>query len=196
MKKPSERAARRRGTVASLTSLVTVGLLVEACVIADPPTDFPELPAMRPTIVRASVVPTPSRVIGRWPDRFIVPVELADPRATIWWSAFVDYNPDTGVGLDGQPTQSDYESTSTLGRIRILEIPISTPTPPALDRCHVIEVVVALNLNTSDPKNAHTPLEPGGDIVTWFFNPSGDLAGCPTLDAGLPEPPPSDGGAE
>ena len=29
------------------------------------------------------------------------------------------------------------------------------------------------------------PLEPGGDIVTWFYSPSGDLAGCPVLDAGI-----------
>jgi len=154
-----------------------------ACIVADPPSDLPRLPESRPTILRASVVPSASAVIGTWPDRFIVPVELSDPRSTIWWSAFVDYNPDTGFGLDGLPTQSSFEPTTTQGRVRLLEIPIGKPA--ALDRCHVVEVVVALNLNTRDPKSAHTPDEPGGDIVSWFYSPSGDLAGCPVLDAGL-----------
>lgn len=164
-------------------------MLAHGCVIADPPGDLPQLPPMRPTIVRASVVPPPSKVLGRWPERFIVPVELADPRATLWWSAFVDYNPDTGFGLDGLPTKSTYEPGTTQGRVRILEIPIGAPST---DRCHVVEVVVALNLNTRDAKNAHTPDEPGGDIVSWFYSPSGDLAGCPVLDAGIPPPLPAE----
>jgi hypothetical protein len=125
-------------------------------------------------------------VLGRWPDKFIVPVELADPRATFWYSAFVDYNSATGEGIEGaSPTPSEFEpgSEQIQGRVRTLEIPITTPT---LDRCHVVEVVVALRFKaTTDPKNAHTPDEPGGDSVTWFFSPSGDLAGCPVLDAGI-----------
>ena len=40
----------------------------------------------------------------------------------------------------------------------------------------------------TDPKNAHTPAEPGGDIATWFYNPNGDLGGCPALDAGIDAP--------
>jgi hypothetical protein len=64
-------------------------------------------------------------------------------------------------------------------------------TTPTLDRCHVVEIVVALRLNSvKDPKNAHTPDDPGGDSVTWFFSPSGDFAGCPVLDAGITPLPP------
>lgn len=177
-------------------AFATVAVFVGACVIADPPSDLPRLPETRPTILRGSVVPTASAVLGRWPDKFTVPVELADPRATIWYSAFVDYNPATGEGIEGaSPTPSEFEpgSEQTKGRVRTLEIPITTPS---LDRCHVIEVVVALRFKaTTDPKNAHTPDEPGGDSVTWFFSPSGDLAGCPVLDAGI-EPVVGDAGGE
>lgn len=175
---------------AALGAALAAAICVHGCVISDPPGDLPGLPVMRPTIVRASVVPAPSQVLGRWPDRFIVPVELADPRSTIWWSAFVDYNPETGAGLDDQPRQSKYEAATTQGRVRMLEIPIGAPA--ALDQCHVVEVVVALNLTPRDAKNAHTPDEPGGDIVSWFYSPSGDLAGCPVLDAGIPPPLPPD----
>jgi len=49
-----------------------------------------------------------------------------------------------------------------------------------------VEVVVALRLSSQvDARNSHTPAEPGGDIATWFYNPSGDLNGCPALDAGI-----------
>jgi hypothetical protein len=66
-------------------------------------------------------------------------------------------------------------------------IPISIPAPADLYRCHKIEIVVALRLESEiDPRLAHTPAEPpGGDIVTWLYNPAGDLAGCPSLDAGI-----------
>jgi hypothetical protein len=169
-------------------ALVVVALSADACVIADPPTDLPQLPETRPTILRGSVVPSASAVLGRWPDKFVVPVELHDPRVTFWYAAFIDF-PGRGDGIDGAPTPSQYEpgSGSTRGRVRMLEIPISKPSS---DRCHVIEVVVALQLSAvTDPRNAHTPGEPGGDIVTWFYNPTGDLSGCPILDAGIkPEP--------
>jgi hypothetical protein len=161
--------------------LASTAVLVDACVIADPPTDLPRPSERRPTIVRASAVPSTSAVLGTWPTTFIVPVELSDPLAKITWATFVDYNPVTGEGFMGSET-STYEPASTKGNIRILEIPI---TMPSLDRCHVVEVIVALRLNTRDRRNAHTPEEPGGDSVSWFFSPSGDLAGCPVLDAGL-----------
>lgn len=169
---------------------VPLALASDACVVADPPSDLPVLPELRPTILRGSVVPPPSAVLGRWPQTFKVPVELSDPRSPIIWAAFVDYNPSTGEGLDGQPRISEFDPGSTEGRVRTLDIPITTPS---LDRCHVVEVVVALRLvATTDTRNAHTPAPPGGDSVTWFFSPSGDLAGCPVLDAGLPA---DDGGS-
>ena len=171
----------------AIAAAISCGAL--ACVIADPPTELPRPAERRPTIVRASVVPSTTAVLGSWPSLFILPVELSDPRSDLLWATFIDYNPATGEGFI-QTDKSVYEADSTNGNIRMLEIPI--PVPSA-DRCHVVEVIVALRLNTRDPRNAHTPEEPGGDSVSWFYSPSGDLAGCPVLDAGLqPLQPDSD----
>jgi hypothetical protein len=176
-------AQRTRAAGVALAAVAST-FATHACIIADPPTDLPTLPELRPVIIRGSVVPSVSAVLGYWPDKFIVPVELGDPRSRIYYSAFVDYNSATGEGLDSAPATSDFEpgSASTNGRVRTLEVPISQPS---LDSCHVVEVVVALRLTTTDPRNAHTPGEPGGDSVTWFYNPSGDPSGCPVADAGL-----------
>jgi hypothetical protein len=179
----SSRTKRHAAQVAALACVLGGAVVVSnACVIADPPSDLPTLPETRPTIVRASVVPSASSIIGTWPDRFIVPVEMSDPRAPLFYASFIDYNANSGQGLAGIPGESDYESATTQGRVRLLEIPID---PPSLDSCHVVEIVVALHKNTNDSRSAHTPPDPGGDIVSWFFSPSGDLAGCPVLDAGL-----------
>jgi hypothetical protein len=164
-----------------LATLCGADLLLDACVIADPPTELPRAAERRPTIVRASVVPSVTSVLGTWPSKFIVPVELSDPRADVQWASFVDYNPATGEGFD-QTSKSRDEPEFTNGNVRTIEIPITTPSA---DGCHVVEVVVALRLNTTDPRNAHTPEDPGGDSVTWFYSPSGDFGGCPVLDAGL-----------
>jgi hypothetical protein len=158
----------------------------DACVIADPPSDLTQLPEFPPSIVRGSVVPSASAVLAKWPTKFIVPVELVDPRAPIFYSAFVDYNPITGEGIDGaSPAESDYTPGSTIGNVRTLEILVAEPPAGDLYRCHVVEIIVALHLtSTADSRLAHSPAAPGGDSVTWFFNPSGDLAGCPEQDAG------------
>lgn len=178
-----ERARFERGlrALAGGTLLALAALIVGACVIADPPTELPRSPDRRPIIVRGSVVPSTTSVLGTWPSLFIVPVELSNPLSPLQWATFVDYNPVTFDGFD-QNGVSPYEAQTTRENIRMLELPISKPPS---DRCHVVEVVVALNLNTTDIQNVHTPLPPGGDSVSWFYSPSGDLAGCPVLDAGL-----------
>lgn len=185
--RPRMKRSRRRYVVGALFVSLATALIV-SCVIAEPPSDLPQLPETRPTILRGSVVPSANAILGRWPQKFTVPVELIDPRVTFQYSVFIDYNPATGEGLEaGFPASSEFERGTQDGRVRTLEIPISTP---ALDRCHTIEVIVALRLNTTDSRNAHTPLPPGGDSVTWFFSPSGDLSGCPVLDAGIAPPEP------
>lgn len=181
---PTMRFARARRVlrvVAVVASLVTCAIMVHGCIVADPPTDLPRPAPKRPTIVRSAVVPSTSYVLGRWPTTFIVPVELHDPLAELSWATFVDYNPVTGEGFERNEI-SKYEVASTTGNIRVLEIPITVPSG---DRCHLVEVIVALRLNTSTARNAHTPEEASGDSVSWFYSPSGDLAGCPVLDAGL-----------
>jgi hypothetical protein len=189
------RPGPRTSIAAIAIAVLSAAVATDACVIADPPTDLPQEPAMPPVIVRGSVVPSASSILGVWPEgTFEVPVQLQDPRVRIFYSAFVDYNPVTGTGIDGlSPVASDYVPGTAGGNIRTLHVSI---TKPPLDRCHVVEVVVALRFKaTTDAQNAHTPDDPGGDSVTWFFNPSGDLAGCPVLDAGI-QPLPVEAGSE
>jgi hypothetical protein len=163
---------------------LAAALGASSCVLASPSGDLPTLPTSRPTIVHPSVVPSTSGVLARFPATFLVPVELVDPSAPFAYATFVDYNPDTGEAayVDG-PVVSAYQASNTHERTRLLEIAI--PPPLDLGRCHVIEVVVALTLRAFDSKTKHTPDEPGGDLVTWFYNPSGDVGGCPSLDAGI-----------
>ena len=166
-------------------AFVSAAAMAFSCVIADPPTELATVPVMRPTILRGSVVPSVSAVLGRWPagDKFIVPVELVDPNMTINYAAFVDFNAALATGLDGPVQSSEFERGGTTeGRVRTLDVII---TEPSLDRCHVVEVVVANTLNSFNALTAHTPAGPGGDSVLWYYSPSGDLAGCPVLDAGI-----------
>lgn len=170
---------RRR--VGTLAAIAAVSGVVGACVLAEPATDLPALPDLRPTIVRASVVPTASAVLLTWPQRFIVPVEIIDARVTLIVATFVDYNSQSAVGLDSVTTD-EYGRSAQSGNIRTIEVEINRPSD---DRCHLVEIIVARNLNTATVQNAHTPLDPGGDIVSWFYNPSGNLDGCPSVDAGI-----------
>jgi hypothetical protein len=169
-------------------SLVAFGA-VTACIIAEPPSDPPRLPTTRPTIVRGSVVPPASNIIGVWPGTFIVPVELSDPTVTFEYSVWIDFNAATGEGLVDFRTSSFVEAN---GRVRRLEVALGPPTD---DRCHVVEVLVALRFAGQFGTGAHSPLDPGGDVVSWIYNPNGDTAGCPLLDSGIPLLP-QDAGAD
>jgi hypothetical protein len=176
------RRAFRVGVAAATCAIVATA--VHGCLIVEPPGELPRVPERRPIIVKGSLVPTNGNVLGTFPDKFIVPVELSDPTATFQWSAFVNFNPLTGDGLV-LVEESIFEPQNYDGRYRVLEVPI--PPPLDLDRCHVVEIVVALRLLASTfevPKAAHTPQEPGGDSAIWFYSPTGDLRGCPVLDAG------------
>jgi len=153
-------------------------LVTAACIVTDPPNDLPRLPETRPTIVRGSVVPSASSVIGTWPDLFIVPVELSNPRADFVYAAFIDFSPLPPISAQSLES-SRYEAANTTGRIRRVQIVLAPPAD--LDRCHTIEVVVALGFT----QNVHTPAEPGGDTVSWFYSPTGDLSGCPVLNPNL-----------
>lgn len=161
---------------------LVLAVAVTACIIAEPPSDPPRLPLTRPTIVRGSVVPPASNIIGRWPDKFIVPVELSDPNVTFEYAVWIDFNPATGDQGLVDFRSSPFAQENTTGRVRRLEIPIAEPSA---DRCHVVEVLVALSFVGERGIGAHAPSPPGGDIVSWIYNPSGDTSGCPLLDAGI-----------
>ncbi|MCL2725004.1 MAG: hypothetical protein FWD69_11265 [Polyangiaceae bacterium] len=152
---------------------------VGACVLVEPPDDLPATPPTRPTILHASAVPSTSAVLSVFPSKFIVPVEITPATASFAWAAFVDYNPHSGEGLVGVTHTSEFDPTTTQDGVRLLEVSIN---PPDTGGCHVIEVVVALHLSDTDP---HSPASPGGDIVQWFYSPSGDMRGCSVADAGI-----------
>jgi hypothetical protein len=182
------RTVRRVLAVTAVAIGSAVVVLQDACVIASPSGDLPRLPDSRPTIVHSSLVPTTSAVLTHFPSTFSVPVELSDPTVDFVYAAFIDYNPLTGEGLVDVPRDSLFTAANAepgrTGLIRTIKVNI--PAPSDLGACHRIEIIVALRLNRRDPKNAHTPEEPpGGDIATWFYNPNGDLGGCPSLDAGI-----------
>ena len=180
---------RAFGALAVLAAGAACALLIvvqDGCILAQPSGELPTIPETRPTILHASTVPSETSVVTRWPqsDEFVVPVELVDPTVRIEYAAFVDYDELTGDGLQGPAQDSNFLAANTVDRTRTLTVVI--PQPDDLGRCHKVEVVVALRLSsTDDGKHAHTPAEPGGDIATWFYNPSGDLNGCPALDAGI-----------
>jgi hypothetical protein len=172
------RTLRSLVAVVATAGLVALGVSQHACVLLSDGGALPRLPDSRPTIVHSSLVPGTSAVLVQWPTRFIVPVELSDPTVTFVYAAFVDN------GIVESPRSSDFvpsnEDPGRTGRIRTIDVVI--PEPAELARCYKIEIVVALRLNEKD---GHTPDERGGDIATWFYNPSGDLKGCPALDAGI-----------
>lgn len=154
-----------------------------ACLLVDPGGDLPTIPRRRPFIVQGGVVPNAGAVLGTFPEELIVPVELADPTADFEYSAFLDYNPLTGQTLLLRD-RATFDRTNVSSGVRTLKLPLTPPSD--LDRCHTIEVVVALRLSGGFGIGAHTPVEPpGGDSITWFYNPNGGLAGCPSLDAGV-----------
>ncbi|MFO0739725.1 MAG: hypothetical protein U0270_27755 [Labilithrix sp.] len=166
-----------RSGVGALGALLAVAGIVGACVIADPPTELPTAPALRPIILRATAVPPTTGVITSWPDRFIIQVQLSDARETIYASYYVDYNPATDEGyVDTIPSTP---SSGTNDPVRQIEFAIAEPSR---DGCHTVEVVVARVFSRSQ----HTPASADdGDTITWFYSPNGDLAGCPVVDAGL-----------
>ncbi len=186
----------RRRAFYSMVGCMCVGAV--SCILAEPPVELPKLPLTRPVIRRGSVVPSADAILGTFPSTLIVWVELSDPTLSFEWSAFIDYNPLTGDGLVFEPAKSTYEpgQLTSEGHGRSVTVPL--PVPADLERCHVIEVVVALQFVSTQINglNAHTPADPGGDSVTWFYAPGGDLRGCPTLDAGPDAPTvrPEEGG--
>mgnify|MGYP000872387766 CR=1 FL=1 len=163
------------GSAVSLACLLVVG-----CVIAEAPADIPKLPEYRPAIVSGSTNPPLGAVLTTFPAKFVVTVELVDPTVAFSWRAYLDYDfanrQDETLGLMASGIS---KPDSARSRQRRLELVLAPPTD--LKRCHVIEVIVANRfLGELEGRPTHTPEEPGGDSVQWFFNPSGDLSGCPT----------------
>jgi hypothetical protein len=159
-------------------SIAGIGLGLSAlvsCILADPPPELPKPPARHPNIVHAAVTPRADRPLGELPPNgFIVPVELPDPTRTFEWRLFVDFD----EVRNPSPVRSG-AGGGTAGSADKQYVPFSVDG--LAPGCHRIEFMVALHF---DPSIAHAADASGSDSVTWFFTPSGSLAGCTTYDAG------------
>ena len=175
---------RRRATTVVAALGIGAAISAAACIIADPPTDFPQPVQHRPTILRDRSVPPTSSVLGVFPSSFLIEVE-ADPNATVSWHLFIDYNPFTGDGLVGRDVAAPDNPNAPDAGVRQISLVPTELTSPDLGRCHVIEAMVALGFQSDEGRFAHAFDSHGGDSVVWFYSPTGDLSGCPVYDAGL-----------
>jgi hypothetical protein len=147
-----------------------------SCILADAAPELPKPASLRPTIVKGSVFPSASQPIGDLPPEFLVPVELADPTKPFEWKVFVDFDPLRNPG--DIPEQSGASpGSSTAANLQV--VPFSVNRDRLSGSCHRIEFVVALRF---DSARASDPLL--SDSVTWFYAPTGNLAGCTTYDGG------------
>jgi hypothetical protein len=184
----------RLGILGAALGALALARVITGCIIADAPVDLPKLPVFRPTILHGSVVPPDNQILRSFPDKFVVPVELVDPTVTFQWHAFIDYDPVTGEGI-ADFGKSSFDPGSADGGLRTLEISLQSPSD--LSRCHVIEILVANAFRGDfEGRPAHTPDSTGGDSVSWFFAPGGDLQRCPTFDAGPDDAGAADGSSE
>jgi hypothetical protein len=161
--------------VASVALSAIVSCVV-SCVLADAAPELPKPASLRPTIVKGSVFPSTSEPIGGLPAEFLVPVELADPTKPFEWKVFVDFDP-LGNADDFVEQRGGSPGSASAANLQV--IPFSVNRDRLSGSCHRIEFVVALRF---DSARASDPLL--SDSVTWFYAPTGNLAGCSTYDGG------------
>ncbi len=155
------------------------GAMLFACIVADPPAELPPPPELPPAILTDSVRPPTDVILPEWPTQFLVPVQVSDTSLTFYWELFVDFtesqNPVAPIASGTEePDPSAYDAG-----VRVIQV--DYPPAPSASSCHKVELLVALSFNGADP---HTPGPAGASVITWFYNPSTDLRGCPTYDAG------------
>ncbi len=164
-----------------------------SCLIAESPSDFPNQPTQRPTIVQSRVVPSAGQVLGSFPTAqggFIVPIKLLDPTQIFEWRVFLDFDANSlntesqaKAGGRSEPGGEDVDATDKLNGIRRIKFSLD---PPDDTLCHVIEFIVTSGTFTSGARAVRNvdPLQ--SDQITWFYSPGGDLAGCPVQNAAAP----------
>ena len=164
--------------------LVAMAAFAGGCIIADSPPALPASTPGPPHIDHPNVFPPEQLTLKSFPDAFIVPIILADPRATFEYRAFVDYDLLGGASFDRtgvvapDPTSPNPNETT---------LSISLLAPPDPSRCHIIEIVVASQfLGAVGEPSGHTPDQHGGDVAHWAYAPNGALQSCPVYDGGPP----------
>ena len=189
------------GFVAAACAGIAAAMLVSTACITAPPPKLPAEVEHRPTILLESVQPPYNQILPQLPGEFIVPVVLEDPDETFQWDVFIDYNAcaDPSTCAPTQPLGGITPVNPTPGTVDGGVVLVYFPPPTGLDpsRCHTIDFVVAHQFETGLP---HTPAPPGGDLVTWIYDPGGSVP-CSLLvyDAGSVQDgafPPADAGTD
>jgi hypothetical protein len=171
-------------------------LACAACLLPMPP-EPAQLPDLPPSILGGGVRPPAGRVLTQPLGDLVVPVQLVDPSVSFEWKLYVDY--DTGVlpsdpeGLAGLVAQDTVLPDGE--RVREIRIPLSQVSDRiglSANGCSVIEVIVARSFLGRRARDGHTPAPPGGDTITWFYNPKGITEGCKVQD--VPTQPVDAGG--
>jgi hypothetical protein len=173
-------AGRRAGRL--LTALACAGSAavgLAACLIADPGPDLPKPPDLPPSIDHLNVQPPTSLILTSLPINFYAPVTRIDTTVPYFWKVFVDYD----------NIAQTLPILSSNGATTDLAVSGSITTLPSGPGCHVVELIVADGFG--DVTGGRAPTVDGGDSVTWFYSPGGNLAGCPlytgSFDASFPD---------
>ena len=182
----------------ALAALGPSAAAVGACILADPPPLEQIPPLVRPLIVHESVSPSLSQKITSAPGgqlSFGVPVQV-DPDQSFKWKVFVDRDLN-GDPLNGAPQDTGADDGGALGTtapdgdivgVRVVDFSL-TSSQLNFGLCHTITIIVAQDFEPLAPAKPVDP--PGGDSVTWFYEPVGDCsyfdAAPPTGDAGPDE---------
>ena len=174
--------------------------VVSSCLIGESPTDYPDQPTERPTIVQSTLVPSASSVLVSFPTTgMLASVSLLNPRQTFEWRVFLDFDP---LDTDGEkpvaaqgtstPGAEDITASDPLRGLRRIEFTVAQPLPPKLPTdtrtCHTIELIVAETgqFATNNIRLIHAVDPLKSDSVTWFYSPTGDLGGCPAQAVTIP----------
>jgi hypothetical protein len=191
---------------AGLVVLIGGGLAASvavACILADPPPLDQPPPQSRPVIISEEVQPPLDQKIGAPPTgvsslTFTVAV-LADPGEPLTWWLLQDFDsvrdtarlswrapPDAGTQplIDNDASQSVQQLSMTV-------------QPSDLEQCHTFTLVVAAaapGFETNSNAVAVPVYPPGGDRVTWWYQPI-DTDTCAYFDAAPPTFQPDGGDA-
>ena len=81
---------RAASALAAVCGCAAAASVIASCIATDPPA-LPVLPPRRPLIIQTD--PPVGVVLTRFPRPVVVTVELVDPKASLAYRAFVDYEP-------------------------------------------------------------------------------------------------------
>lgn len=162
------------------------GVLLAACILADPPPELPDPSPQRPAIVHGGAVPTLNHDIDSPADldRFIIPVEV-DADQVLLYKVFIDFDPPNPLFIIQDGKVDVPRAGASTSRTIDFSLGEGLVDPK---KCHDILVTVALDW----AQGGYSPVTPpGGDQARWSYRPKG--VACEAYDAG---PLPADAGTD